>query len=74
MEVIMTVSVVEAKQNLEQLIQAVEQGEYVVIRADGREYELSAKSKKRGGLGSLKGWKMSDDFDAPLEDMKEYSE
>lgn len=29
--------------------------------------------KKRGGLGSLKGkiW-MADDFDAPLEDLKEY--
>jgi hypothetical protein len=33
------------------------------------------KLKKRGGYGSLKGkiW-MSHDFDAPLEDMKEYME
>jgi hypothetical protein len=70
----MTVSVIETKQNLEQLIQAVEQGEHVIIRADGREYELSVKPKKRGGLGSLKGWKISDDFNAPLDDLKEYTE
>lgn len=35
--------------------------------------ESESQKKKRGGLGVLKGkiW-MSDDFDEPLEDMKEY--
>ncbi len=35
--------------------------------------ETQPKPKKRGGLGILKGkiW-MSEDFDEPLEDMKEY--
>lgn len=35
--------------------------------------ELEQPKQKRGGFGILKGkiW-MSDDFDEPLEDMKEY--
>lgn len=35
--------------------------------------DLIEPRAKRGGLGNLKGqiW-MSDDFDAPLEDMQEY--
>ena len=38
-------------------------------------HQAEPKPKKRGGYGSLKGkiW-MSPDFDAPLEDMKEYME
>ncbi|MBK9016713.1 MAG: DUF2281 domain-containing protein [Saprospiraceae bacterium] len=36
-------------------------------------HQSEPKPKKRGGYGSLKGkiW-MSPDFDAPLDDMKEY--
>lgn len=33
-----------------------------------------AKTQKRSGFGSWKGIHMSDDFDAPLEDFKEYME
>jgi prevent-host-death family protein len=71
----MTVSILEAKQNLDALLDKVEAGENVVITRENREFELTPKKKKlRGALGSLKGWKMSDDFNEPLEDMKEYME
>jgi hypothetical protein len=33
-----------------------------------------AKAKKRSGFGSWKGIRLSADFDAPLEDFKEYIE
>lgn len=68
----MTVSILEAKQNLEVLLHKAAAGESVVIMLENREFEI--KPKKRGLLGSLKGWKMSDDFNEPLEDMKEYME
>ncbi|MEG3438403.1 DUF2281 domain-containing protein [Pannus brasiliensis CCIBt3594] len=47
--------------------------EYLVSRY-GQENQESTVTK-RGGLGALKGkiW-MSDDFDEPLEEMKEYME
>ncbi len=68
----MTVSIIEAQQNLVALLQQAAAGESVVITLENREFEI--KPKKRGLVGSLKGWKMSDDFNAPLEDMKEYME
>jgi antitoxin (DNA-binding transcriptional repressor) of toxin-antitoxin stability system len=70
----MTVSILEAKQNLDALLDKVEAGESVVIMRENKEFEVTPKKKKRGLLGSLKGWKMSDDFNEPLEDMKEYME
>jgi antitoxin (DNA-binding transcriptional repressor) of toxin-antitoxin stability system len=71
----MTVSIVEAKQNLEALLHKAAAGESVVITLENQEFEVTPKKKKlRGALGSLKGWKMSDDFNEPLEDMKEYME
>jgi antitoxin (DNA-binding transcriptional repressor) of toxin-antitoxin stability system len=71
----MTVSIMEAKQNLETLLHKMAAGENVVITLENQEFEVTAKKKKlRGALGSLKGWKMSDDFNEPLEDMKEYME
>jgi prevent-host-death family protein len=69
----MTVSILEAKQNLDSLLDKVEAGESVVITCESREFEVIPKKKKRGLLGSLKGWKMSDDFNEPLKDMKEYA-
>ena len=71
----MTVSIIEAKQNLETLLHQVALGESVVITLEGQQFEVIAKPKKlRGGWGSLPGWKMSDDFNEPLEEMKEYME
>ena len=70
----MTVSILEAKQNLEVLLHKAAAGESVVITLENQEFEVTPKKKKRGLLGSLKGWKMSDDFNEPLEDMKEYME
>ena len=67
----MTVSLLEAKQNLEELLLKAAAGESVVIALEHQEFEVTPK-KKRGLVGSLKGWEMSEDFDAPLEDMKEY--
>ena len=45
--------------------------EYLEFKQEKREQATTAK--KRGGLGSMKGkvW-MAEDFDAPLEDFKEY--
>ena len=69
----MTVSLLEAKANLEVLLLKAAAGESVVIALEHQEFEVTPKKKKlRGALGSLPGWKMSDDFNAPLEDMKEY--
>jgi prevent-host-death family protein len=71
----MTVSILEAKQNLDALLDKVEAGESVVITRENKEFEVTPKKKKlRGGWGSLPGWNMSEDFNEPLEDMKEYME
>jgi len=47
--------------------------EFLSERYAEPEVEPLTSQKKRGGLGILKGkiW-MADDFDAPLEDLKEY--
>ncbi len=68
----MTVSLLEAKQNLEDLLHKAAAGETVVIALENQEFEVTPKKKLRGGLRSLPGWKMSDDFNEPLEDMEEY--
>ncbi len=71
----MTVTILEAKQDLDALLDKAEAGESVIITRENKEFEVTPKKKKlRGALGSLKGWKMSDDFNEPLEDMKEYME
>ena len=66
----MTVSLLEAKANLEELLLKAAAGERVFISLENKEFEVTPK-KTRGGWGSLPGWKMSDDFNAPLEEMKE---
>jgi antitoxin (DNA-binding transcriptional repressor) of toxin-antitoxin stability system len=72
------VSVDEAKTRLTDLIDAALNGESVSITTDDQQAVqlVPVKSNRRGGeFGSAKGqiW-MSDDFDAPLEDFKEYME
>ena len=64
--------------NLDKLPEALQvellhYSEYLVDRY-GQEIQTE-KVTKRGGLGALKGkiW-ISDDFDEPLEEMKEYME
>jgi antitoxin (DNA-binding transcriptional repressor) of toxin-antitoxin stability system len=69
----------EAKARLDELLTEAAKGEEVVIAGeDGATFKLvltETPSKKRRLIGSAKGqiW-MADDFDAPLEDFKEYME
>jgi len=68
----------DAKDRLEELLAASAKGEEVVIaREDGSTFKVvpaeTPAKKKRGLVGSAKGWfKMADDFDEPLEDFKDY--
>ena len=68
----------EAKTNLSKLIQKVVDGEEVVI-AKGNlpiiKLVLIENLKPQRRLGTAKGKiKISNDFDAPLEDFKEYTQ
>lgn len=72
------VTIAEASQQLSELIDAALRGEEVIITKEGSVVKLiSTSSVKRypAQAGSAKGmvW-MSDDFDEPLEDFKEYIE
>jgi prevent-host-death family protein len=72
------ITIDEAAQKLPDLIDAALRGEEVVITKDGSMVKLiPAFSVKRypAKAGSAKGqvW-MSDDFDEPLEEFKEYME
>jgi prevent-host-death family protein len=66
----------EAKTHLSQLLDAVEAGERIVITRHGKPVaELSPPPKKksaRRGCAKGPGFYMAPDFDAPLEDFKEY--
>ena len=70
------VNVHEAKTNLSKLIQKVVDGEEVVIAKGNRpivRMVLIDQIRPKRQLGSYKGKiKISDDFDEPLEDFKEY--
>jgi len=66
----------KAKQQIESLLQAVLEGEEIVITQNGQPVvrlgPFSA-TKRRARFGSAKGlFTMSDDFDEPLEDFAEY--
>lgn len=65
----------QAKGHLEELIEQVTRGEEVVITKSNRPIaRLSAiASKRQRQFGSVKGkiW-MSEDFDEPLDDFREY--
>jgi antitoxin (DNA-binding transcriptional repressor) of toxin-antitoxin stability system len=71
----MTVAAPKTPNELEELLAAAARGEEVKIELEGRTFALVPEPvKKRGGLGSMKGWKISDDFNEPLEEMREYME
>ena len=74
----MQVSVTEAAANLNELIQAAIDGEEVIVLNGDRpaiKFTPIESVKPRPKFGSAKGlvW-MSDDFDEPLVEMKEYME
>jgi antitoxin (DNA-binding transcriptional repressor) of toxin-antitoxin stability system len=79
----MEVSVIEAQQRLPELLAAAESGEVIEIRADnGRTFRVTAVAPKTRPTwpgypkaGSCKGlFTVPDDFDAPLDELKEYME
>ena len=70
------VSLDQAKNRLEELIEQASRGEEVIItRGDGASFKLvpTLSGEPRPRFGSAKGqvW-MSDDFDAPLDDFEDY--
>jgi prevent-host-death family protein len=77
----MQVSLTEAAQNLSDLVKAAINGEEVIILVNGTQPNTAVKLmpiesvKPNRQPGSAKGlvW-MSDDFDAPLEEFREYME
>ena len=70
----------EAKKQLPALVEAALDGEEVLITRDGQVVRLvpqeSGNAKPPRKAGSAKGiiTYIADDFDAPLEDFKEYME
>jgi antitoxin (DNA-binding transcriptional repressor) of toxin-antitoxin stability system len=75
-----TVALEEAKAHLEELVNHLQPGESIVITRDQKPVaQLTATGetiKLARRLGSLRGTilSMASDFDAPLEDFKEYME
>jgi antitoxin (DNA-binding transcriptional repressor) of toxin-antitoxin stability system len=74
------VSVSEAKEKLEELIAKAAMGETVEITSNGYKatlrvtlYNEHDPPPRQWGLLKGKGW-MSDDFNEPLDDFKEYME
>ena len=71
----MTVIIEHAEGKLKILLEALERGEAVTVELEGHVFmAVPEPLKSRGGFGSMPGWKLSEDFDAPLEDMREYME
>jgi len=70
------ISVHDAENQLRRLMDEVDQGEEVVItRSDGASFKLVplSKGKPRPTFGSAEGAiRMSEDFDAPLDDFEDY--
>jgi len=72
------IDVAEAKENLGELIEAAIKGEEIVISQDNQPVVKLipvSQVKHRPQFGSAQGlvW-ISDDFDEPLEEFKEYME
>ena len=72
------VTIAEAQEKLPELIAATQQGEKVVILDQGKTVAALLPSEEEQGkraslFGAFKGkiW-MSEDFDEPLEDLKDY--
>lgn len=72
-----TISLVEAKDQLAELVEEAANGEEVIItQEDGSAFKIIPIPllKPHPKFGSAKGQiKMSDDFDEPLEDFDEYA-
>jgi len=72
-----TISLVEAKEHLAELVADAANGEEVIItQEDGSAFKIIPVlfSPPRPKFGSAKGQvKMSDNFDEPLEDFGEYA-
>jgi antitoxin (DNA-binding transcriptional repressor) of toxin-antitoxin stability system len=70
------ITVKEAKAKLDDLIQAAENGEEILIIKDEKTFkivEVEKPKKKYREFGTAKGqFKIADDFDTPLEDFKNY--
>ena len=71
-----TVSLKDAKEHLDELIEEVAQGEEVIItRGDGATFKIvpTLSRKPRPVFGSGRGLlKIADDFDDPLDDFAPY--
>lgn len=72
----MNVSVAEAKAKFSELVKRVEAGEEITVTRHGKVVARVVPPVKEASLpriGALKGqvW-IADDFDAPLEEFKEY--
>ena len=76
------ITVEEARQRLPELLDAVESGEDVEIRAeDGRTYKIASSRRPRPPVtgvpkaGSCEGvFVVPDDFKEPLDELREYVE
>jgi antitoxin (DNA-binding transcriptional repressor) of toxin-antitoxin stability system len=74
-----TVNVDDAKANLQEIILGLSPGEQLAIVQDGKPLATLTRSgstqwpSKAGSAKDTKHW-MSPDFDAPLEDFREYME
>jgi antitoxin (DNA-binding transcriptional repressor) of toxin-antitoxin stability system len=72
------VTLPEAQQRLPELLAAARAGEQVeIVEGDGWTYRIAAAPAGKGvpRAGSCKGLiVMADDFDAPLDELKEYME
>jgi antitoxin (DNA-binding transcriptional repressor) of toxin-antitoxin stability system len=73
-----TVAIEQAQRDLSQLIDVVAHGEHVVITRDQipvAELVSVPRSNPKPTFGSARGMMtMSEDFDAPIEDFREYME
>ena len=74
----MNITVSEAKARFSEILKRAEVGETIIVTRHGKpvaRIEAEADGKKRSIIGAFKGpvW-MSDDFDEPLEEFREYME
>ena len=74
----MEISIAEAKARFSEILKRVESGETIVITRYGKpvaRIEAEGQNRKLPRIGAFKGeiW-MSDDFDEPLEEFREYME
>ena len=67
------IDIAQAKEHLDELIEMVKRGEEVAIAIDFKPVVKLVPVKRRLQAGSAKGLiTISDDFDEPLEDFKDY--